>query len=47
MNPIIKPETINILEGQQEAGSCSNETSHSETPHRETKFGKFKSKGED
>lgn len=44
MNPIIKPETINILGGQKEAGSFSNESSHSEPPHKETLCGKIKSK---
>lgn len=42
MNPIIKPETINILGGPQDVGSCSNETAHSASCQRQTVLGKIK-----
>ncbi len=44
MKAILTNETINILGGQMNTNSASEETAHSEIPHRETKFGRFKSK---
>lgn len=44
MNAILTEETIDILSGQKNMDSDSEETAHFETSHRETWFGRFKKK---
>lgn len=44
MKAVLTNETIQILGGQKNMGSTSEETSHFGTTHRETRFERFKNK---